>query len=69
MRQAILIISLLATSMAFAAKPDCETNPTHPKCGDDGGGRFCLRYGNQFDIIRISPTGEYGPVDPLLHLA
>ena len=34
---AILIISLGFTNPAFAAKPDCQLDPSHPSCNDDGG--------------------------------
>ena len=40
---AISIISLGFTNPAFAAKPDCDSDPSHPSC-DDGGGADGITY-------------------------
>ena len=34
---AISVISLGFTNPAFAAKPNCQLDPSHPSCNDDGG--------------------------------
>ena len=35
----ICVVLVLTAESSWAAKPNCETNPSHPKCGgDDGGG-------------------------------
>ena len=40
---AVSIISLGFTNPAFAAKPDCNSDPSHPSC-DDGGGADGITY-------------------------
>ena len=32
------LLFAVSTDFASAKKPDCNVDPTHPKCGDDGGG-------------------------------
>ena len=32
------LLFVVSTDLASAKKPDCNVDPTHPKCGDDGGG-------------------------------
>lgn len=58
---AAALLLILASPLALAAKPDCDTDPTHPSCDDGSGDPNALPY-----LVQIQGhPGLPAPVSPL----